>query len=370
MHALRYVLSSIRKADTDFSLISSGDKIALGISGGKDSLCLLKAMSLYGYYSNKSFKIVPVFLDLGFSWDRAKLNDLKDYAFSLGLELIISDSTFVYDVLKIHAKEGKHLPCSICSRMKKAAINRIAKEKGCNKVAFAHHHEDALETLMMNAIHGGRIATFEPKMHLERAKITFIRPLIYTHEETLIEMAQEEKLPILDTNCPANKHTEREKIKQMLHYLYGEYPESKGNFMKMLSNYEPFMLYFASLEHECEANHFYAYRPAIFASDLRLSRASLRKKKENEQTFRILYKHKFVGEFSVIEERNHCFRIFGTDGTKEAKLQAVSEYIKNISRHISPCYFEIRGDIALAKALGFTKKENGAKAVYLKKFSL
>lgn len=367
MHAFRHVLSAMRRADSDFSLIDEGDKIAVGVSGGKDSLCLLKALSLYGRYSGKSFEIVPIFLDLGFDWDRNELGKLKDFAISLGLNLVVSDSAFVYDVLKTHAKEGKHLPCSICSRMKKAAINRLAKEKGCGKVAFAHHNEDALETLIMNMIHGGRVATFEPKMRLERAKVTFIRPLIYCHEKTLCEMAMEESLPILDTHCPANKHTEREKAKNMLKSLYEAYPESEGNLMKMLANHSSFMLYFGALEYESEENPAYAYRPAIFADDLRLSKAASHKRKEGEETFRILFHHQIVGEFSVIERSGHRFLIHGVDGPLEARVYAIGEWIKRVSRRISPCFLSIKGDQKTAKALGFVKKENGRSAVYEKK---
>ena len=163
---LRNVLAALRHADQDFSLIDDGDKILLGLSGGKDSLALLKALSIYGLFSKKHFIVKPVFLDLGFGGDGVKT--LEDYCSSLGYELLVSDSRFVYDILKANTKPGKHIPCSICSRMKKAAMNNIAKDLGFNKVAFAHHSDDAIETLFMNMIHGGRVATFEPKMNLEK----------------------------------------------------------------------------------------------------------------------------------------------------------------------------------------------------------
>jgi tRNA(Ile)-lysidine synthase TilS/MesJ len=191
MKYIRNVLAAVRRADRDFSLIDDGDRILVGLSGGKDSLSLLRALSVYGRFAGKRFEALPVYLDLGFG--QQDLGPLKDYCASLGFDLQLSDSRFVYDVLKAHQKPGKNIPCSICSRMKKAAMNRIARERGCNKVAFAHHNDDAIETLFVNMIHGARIATFEPKMTLERAGITFNRPLIYCREEDLRGQAQEER---------------------------------------------------------------------------------------------------------------------------------------------------------------------------------
>ena len=114
MQTIRTVLACLRNADQDYALIEDGDRIAIGVSGGKDSLCLLKALSIYGLFSHKRFKIVPVFLDLGFG--NVNIEGVRNFVSSLGLELIVEDSTFVYPILKTHAKEGGHISCSICSR--------------------------------------------------------------------------------------------------------------------------------------------------------------------------------------------------------------------------------------------------------------
>lgn len=236
MKAIRIILACLRKADNTYNLINHGDKIVVGLSGGKDSVLLLYALSLYQKFSHTDFTIQPVTLDLGFP--NSNFDNLKEFSKSLGYELIVSDAREVYPILKANQGDSNHLPCSICSRMKKAAINKVANELGFNKVAFAHHADDAIETLFMNEFHGGRIATFSPKMHLEKADITFIRPFILVRESDIIRCVREENLPINLSTCPADKHTTREDIKVMLKDIYHQYPMAKDNLLSMLSNYE------------------------------------------------------------------------------------------------------------------------------------
>ena len=244
MDAIRIVLASIKKADLDFNLINNGDRIALGVSGGKDSMALLFALSLYKRFSKIDFEIVPINIDLGFpDYNNQKM---KEYCASLNLELIIADGKSVYPILKeqqrLHNKSM--LSCSICSRMKKAIINKKAKELNCNKVSFAHHKTDAIETLFLNEIYGGRIATFEPKMFLENESITFIRPFIYIDEKEIIRLVKEKNIPIFPSNCPNDKKTKREDIKNLLLSLNKTYPASYDNFLTMLLNKEKFNIFF------------------------------------------------------------------------------------------------------------------------------
>jgi len=235
MKAIRTILACIRKADNKYNLINHGDKIVIGLSGGKDSVVLLYSLYLYQKFSHTDFIIQPVTLDLGF--DGFDATKMKEFCQSLGYELIVHDSREVYPILKAHQEDDKHLPCSICSRMKKAAINKVANDLGFNKVAFAHHADDAIETLMMNEIYGARIASFTPKMHLEKANIDFIRPLVLCRENDIIRMVKEENLPVSDSHCPADKTTTREDIKNMLKDIYKKYPSSKDNFLTMMDNY-------------------------------------------------------------------------------------------------------------------------------------
>ena len=265
MRYIRRVLASLRKADELFSLIDSGDRIALGISGGKDSLCLLKAMALYTKFSHKDFRIVPITLDLGFpGFDPTPL---RQFAASLGLTLQVEDSREVYPILKQNTPKGGHIPCSICSRMKKAAINAAAKKHGCDKVAFAHHKDDAIETLFMNMIHGGRVATFEPIMRLDRAGITFIRPLILASEDDLRGMAKEESLPVVPRVCPADGFTERQWTKDLLRRIYEERPEAEANLSSMLTNYKDFCLYFSHIERKENDGSPYSLKPVVLKEE-------------------------------------------------------------------------------------------------------
>ncbi|MFA7020037.1 MAG: GNAT family N-acetyltransferase [Bacilli bacterium] len=236
MRAIRKVLASLRNADLLFSLISQGDKIVVGVSGGKDSLVLLYALNLYRKFAQCDFEIKPVMLDLGFP--NFNPDEVAKFVQSLGLELHIADSKTVYPILQKHTKEGAHLPCSICSRMKKAAINKVAKDLGYQKVAFAHHAEDAIETLFMNEIYGGRVATFSPKMHLAKADVDFIRPLILTRESDITRAAKEEKMPVMKSPCPSDGFTTRQDVKDLLTKIYKQYPDAKDNFLTMLYNFE------------------------------------------------------------------------------------------------------------------------------------
>ena len=236
MKAIRTVLACIRKADQQYNLINHGDKILIGLSGGKDSVVLTYALSLYQKFSHTDFTIQPVMLDLGFPGFNPY--EMNKFCESLGLKLMVVDNTEVYRILQIQQKDHEHLPCSICSRMKKASMNKVAKEIGFNKVSFAHHADDAIETYMMNTLFGGRIASFAPKMHLERADITFIRPLINVRESDIIKLVKEENLPVMASGCPANMHTRREDMKNLLKEIYHSYPVAKDNLLTMLSNYE------------------------------------------------------------------------------------------------------------------------------------
>ena len=243
MKAIRTLLACIRKADQTYNLINHGDKIIIGLSGGKDSLALCYALNLYQKFSHTDFVIQPVTLDLGFPGFNRK--PLDEFCESIGLKLIVHDSKEVYEILSIQQEKQKlnHLPCSICSRMKKAAINKVANELGFNKVAFAHHSDDAIETLLMNEIYGSRIATFSPKMHLENANIDFIRPFLLVKEKDIKRFVKEENINVMGSSCPADKKTTREDIKILLNNIYNQFPKAKESFLAMLSNYQQFDLW-------------------------------------------------------------------------------------------------------------------------------
>ena len=267
MKALRSILGYIRKADQKFDFFHENDKIMIGVSGGKDSMVLLKALAQYQHFDCVNFEIIPVILDLGFPGFDSK--PIEEYVSSLGLRLIVHDSKEVFQILKAQQKDAKNLPCSICSRMKKAAINKVAKELGCNKVAFAHHGDDAIETLFMNEIFGGRVASFQPKMHLDRADIEFIRPLILCHEDDIIRAQKEEKIPAFPSHCPNDGKTMRAEMKSLLKDIYKKYPSAKDNFFLMMENHEKEIMYYTDIFYKVERKDL-SFKPVITATDSRV----------------------------------------------------------------------------------------------------
>ncbi len=235
MYYLRRILGCIKRADEEYGLIENGDRIAVGVSGGKDSVLLLYALNAYKRMveKEKTFEIIGMHINLGFP--NMDVNILKDYFANLNIEFEV-ENTDIAKILELNRGNNGRLPCSICSRMKKAVIIKFAKEHNCNKVSFAHHGDDAIETLLMNAIYGGRIATFSPKMYLDRSEITFIRPFVYARENEITKSANKVEVPIVKSTCPNDKETQRAEMKKMLHNLYHNYPTAKDNFLLMLHN--------------------------------------------------------------------------------------------------------------------------------------
>ncbi|MDO4940242.1 MAG: ATP-binding protein [Erysipelotrichaceae bacterium] len=245
---IKKILSSVRKADEMFNLINENDKIAVGLSGGKDSSLLLYVLYLYQYlYENtyhKKFDIIGVHVDLNFGED--DFNILNEYFNKYNLKIEV-DKSKIKDILNLNLHKDK-IDCSLCSTLKKGAVIKKAKELGCNKVAFAHHADDAIETLLMNIIHGGRIATFDPKMYLTNSEITFIRPFCLTFESDISKTCKELNIPIIKSGCPNDGYTQRQEMKEMLHYIYHKYPGSKQNFLLSLYNKEQLNLYLNKLD--------------------------------------------------------------------------------------------------------------------------
>lgn len=374
MRYLRKVLASLRKADELFSLIEEGDHIALGISGGKDSLCLLMAMSIYTKFSRKHFKIVPICLDLGFPGFDPK--PTQEFAESLGLKLIVEDSREVYPILQSHVKKEGHLPCSICSRMKKAAINACAKKYGCKKVAFAHHKDDALETLFMNMIHGGKVNTFEPMMHLEKADITFIRPFILVGEEDLIGMAKEENLPVLGKICPADGFTERQYTKELLASIYKEHPEAVKNFSTMLYDYDGARLYFGRIRVNVGGG--FAFAPVLYANQVLeyqefAKRNDLPSLKKDKTHYLILKKGRLIGSISFHKPRAHELLITGFEfaGGKNEEKDILLSFLRMEAKKENPLLFikTMRGRAKLFRQAGFEERLYEGKRLLGKKIS-
>ena len=229
---MKKILGHIRKADADFGMIKEGDKVAVGVSGGKDSMTLLYALHLYQKFAPVKFDLVGITLKLGFSG--MDFNPVIQFCKEHHIEYHMVD-TKVFDILQAKADSAGRLPCSLCSKFKKALLIKRAALLGCNKVSMAHHADDAVETMVMNTIHNGYISTFKAKMYMDESDITFIRPLIYCYESEIIKAAKK-YVPIVPSTCPMDKNTGREDVKDMLKKLYKTYPAAKSNMLNAMKN--------------------------------------------------------------------------------------------------------------------------------------
>lgn len=228
---MKKVLGCIRRACEDFHLIEDGDIVAVGVSGGKDSLLLLYALSLYRKFAPQRFELKGLTLTMGLKpFDTSKVAALCE---KLGVEYIVRPTEIGRIIFEERHEKN---PCSLCAKMRRGALNDLAKECGCNKVALGHHRDDALETLLLCLLHEGRIHTFHPKSYLSKADLTVIRPMVYLPEKHIIHVAREMQLPIIPSPCPANGATEREEMKYLLDSLCKLYPNAREMMLSALQN--------------------------------------------------------------------------------------------------------------------------------------
>ena len=216
MNELQRILSFTRRAVDDYGMIEAGDKIAVGISGGKDSLTLLAALAGLRRFYPKPFEIVAVTVDMGFP--NADFSAIRGYCASLGVEYHILPTDIAKIIFEVRREPN---PCSLCSKMRRGSLHAAAKELGCNKLALGHHFDDAVETFMLNLFYEGRLGCFSPVTYLSRSDLTLIRPLLYAQEKDVAHYARhaEPPLPVMESPCPADKKTEREAMKTLLHSL-------------------------------------------------------------------------------------------------------------------------------------------------------
>ena len=228
---MKKVLGCIRRACEDFHLIEDGDIVAVGVSGGKDSLLLLYALSLYRKFAPQRFEVKGLTLTMGLEpFDTSKVAALCE---KLDVEYIVRPTEIGRIIFEERHEKN---PCSLCAKMRRGALNDLAKECGCNKVALGHHRDDALETLLLCLLHEGRVHTFHPKSYLSKADLTVIRPMVYLPEKHIIHVAREMQLPIIPSPCPANGATEREEMKYLLDSLCKLYPNAREMMLSALQN--------------------------------------------------------------------------------------------------------------------------------------
>ncbi|MBR2722332.1 MAG: tRNA 2-thiocytidine(32) synthetase TtcA [Clostridia bacterium] len=212
MEHIKRILSYTRRAIDDYGMIEAGDKIAVGVSAGKDSLTLLCAMSELRRFYPVPFELVAVTVDMGFS-EGMDFSGIE----ALCRELDVPYHVFPTEIYKIIFEVRKEKnPCSLCAKMRRGALHNAAKELGCNSVALGHHFDDAVETLMLNLFFEGRIGCFSPVTYLSRKQIKVIRPMIYLPEKDVRYFSNKVQLPVSASPCPADGNTQREEIKRLL----------------------------------------------------------------------------------------------------------------------------------------------------------
>ena len=223
---LRKMQSAVRRAITDFNLIEDNDTVAVGVSGGKDSLTLLYVLAAMRIYMPQKFTVKALMLDLGYKCDTS---EFERFCEKIDVECIIKQTDIANVVFDVRHEKN---PCSLCAKMRRGALNELAVESGCNKVALGHHFDDVIETFYMSLIYEARLSCFDAKSYLDRVGVTVIRPLIYIEEKDIINFAEREKLPIIHNPCPADGFTKRQYVKNLLADLERDNPDVKHRIFR------------------------------------------------------------------------------------------------------------------------------------------
>nr|WP_317281949.1 ATP-binding protein [uncultured Sellimonas sp.] len=228
---LQQLLSYTRKAIDEYQMIEEGDKIAVGISGGKDSLTLLYALHGLKRFYPKKFDLIAVTVNLGY--EKFHTEKIEALCKELSIPYYVIDT----DIAKILFDERKEAnPCSLCAKMRKGALNEAVKKLGCNKVAYAHHKDDIIETMLLSLIFEGRFHSFSPKSYLDRMELTVIRPMMYVNEADVIGFQRRYNLPVEKSRCPVDGHTKRQYAKDLVKQLNTEHPGAKQRMFTAILN--------------------------------------------------------------------------------------------------------------------------------------
>ena len=222
----------VRRCVDDYGMIADGDRVAVGVSGGKDSLVLLMALERLSRYYPRHFELAAVTCDLGFAgMDFAPVEALCR---ELGIEYI-RVRTDIREIVFDARQESN--PCSLCAKMRRGALNDAIRERGIRKLALGHHFDDAVETFLMSLLFEGRLSCFRPVTYLDRSGVTQIRPLIYAGEQKIANVAEALGLPIVENPCPMDKTSKRHEIKELLHTLSADYPDMKSKVFGAMQRY-------------------------------------------------------------------------------------------------------------------------------------
>ncbi|MCT4509072.1 MAG: tRNA 2-thiocytidine biosynthesis TtcA family protein [Tepidibacter sp.] len=236
---MKKILGKIRRACNDYNMIQDNDKIAVGFSGGKDSIALIYALKLFQRFSPNKFELEAITVDPGF--DNMNLDNAKKFLREIDVPYTIIKT----DIAQIVFDERKESnPCSLCSKMRRGALNDHAKKRGINKIALGHHLDDGISTLFLSMFYEGRMNTFKPVTYLDRMDITTIRPLIYITEKSIIEAVKRNNLPVLKSPCPVDGKTKREFANTIVNDIADKVPDFKKRMLKAMQNKDQTQLWF------------------------------------------------------------------------------------------------------------------------------
>lgn len=219
---MQKMMGLMRKCIDDYHMISPGDKIAVGVSGGKDSLTLLTVLAALRSYYPAPFELTAITIDMGLGG--MDFSPVEALCRSLDVGFYCK-KTEIGPIIFDYRKEKN--PCSMCAKMRRGALNEALLSQGIHKIALGHHHDDAVETFLMSLLYEGRISCFQPVTLLDRTGITQIRPMLYLPEQTVVHVAEQLDLPVVHNTCPADKHTKRQEVKDLIQGLQATYPDLK-----------------------------------------------------------------------------------------------------------------------------------------------
>ena len=221
------ILSLVRRCVEDYDMIQPGDRIAVGVSGGKDSLMLLTALARLREFYPVPFEVEAVTLDMGHADGRPGMDfsPVEAYCRTLGVPYTLKKSEIHHVIFDLRREKN---PCSMCAKMRRGALHGVLQERGLEKIALGHHYDDAVETFFLSLIFEGRLSCVQPVTYLDRAGITQIRPLLYCGEKLIRHTAQRLELPVVENPCPADGNTKRQEIKELIYELQGRYPGLKA----------------------------------------------------------------------------------------------------------------------------------------------
>ena len=216
----------MRKAIEDYDMIQEGDKIAVALSGGKDSVALLYAKKKLQIFYNKKFELIAITVNPGF--ENFDTEVLKKIAENAKVELIIAPSDIKAIVFDVRKEKN---PCSLCANLRRGILNSVAKEHGCNKIALGHNEDDVIETFLLNLIYAGKLSTLAPVTYMDRSNMTLIRPLIYTPEKYTKSFVKRNNIEIMPKVCPMDGKSKREYALELMKSIEIEYKHSRANII-------------------------------------------------------------------------------------------------------------------------------------------